>query len=77
MRWQKEKDPLIPGRSEKGGGAFFLSLCGALAALLTVFSFLLWDDRMGTGDLSLAVSHFEEFFSENEAIAVFLGWEGN
>ena len=77
MRWQKERDPLIPGRSEKGGGGFFVSLFGVLAALLTVCSFLLWDDRTGTGDLSLAVSRFEEFFNENEAIAVFLGWEGN
>lgn len=77
MRWQKEKDPLIPGRSERKGGGFFLSVFGVLTALLTVCSFLLWDERMGTGDLSLAVSRFEEFFTENDAIAVFLGWEGH
>ncbi len=80
MRWLKEEDPLTPGRSEERSvgrrGGVFLSLLGALAAVLTVCSFLLWDDRMGTGDISLAVSRFEEFFSENEAIAVFLGWSG-
>ena len=77
MRWHKEQDPLVPGRKEGGRGGAFLPLLGILAAGLTVCSFLLWDDRLGTGDISLAVSRFEEFFTENEAIAVFLGWVGN
>ena len=74
MRWQKEKDPLLPGRTEKERG--FLPLLGLAAAALTFFSFLLWDGESTGGDISRAVSYFEDFFSENEAIAVFLGWEG-
>lgn len=74
MRWQKEKDPLAPGRAEKLPKA--IPFLGLAAALLTLFSFLLWDEDALGGDVSRAVSYFEEFFSENEAIAVFLGWEG-
>ena len=76
MRWQKEEDPLIPGRTNERKGGVRLSLVGFLAALLFFFSFCLWDGSEGEGDISRAVSFFEEFFSENEAIAVFLGWEG-
>ncbi len=76
MRWQKQKDPLIPGRTNERKNAAPLSLVGFFAALLFLFSFFLWDEREGGGDISRAVSYFEEFFSENEAIAVFLGWEG-
>ena len=76
MRWEKDKDPLTPGRERKTGGGHLFPILGALAVGLTVCSFLLWDDRLGTGDVSLAVSHFEEFFTENDAIAVFLGWVG-
>ena len=76
MRWQKDKDPLSPGREGGTGGGRLFSLLGVLAVLLTVCSFLLWDEKLGEGDISLAVSHFEEFFTENDAIAVFLGWVG-
>ena len=76
MRWQKEKDPLSPGRTEgtRGLGALFL-LALAVGAL-SFLSFRLFDSEAGTGDVSRAVSYFEEFFDENDAIAVFLGWEG-
>ena len=76
MRFQKEKDPLAPGKTAAGGRGVSLSLVGFLAALLTLLSFVLWEGDGGTGDVSRAVSYFEEFFDENEAIAVFLGWEG-
>ena len=77
MRWQKEKDPLSPGRSYEERGAFSsLPFFGILAVFFTVISFFLWDAEGGTGDVSRAVSYFEDFFTENEAIAVFLGWEG-
>ena len=78
MRWQKEKDPLSPGRSCEGRGVFSpLPFFGVLALVFTVVSFFLGDAEGGTGDMSRAVSYFEDFFTENEAIAVFLGWEGN
>ena len=77
MRWQKEKDPLAPGRAAgtRGlGGLFLLALAvGALSFL----SFRLFDSEAGTGDVSRRVSYFEEFFEENDAVAVFLGWEGS
>lgn len=77
MRWQKEKDPLSPGRkAEEKNAPSPLSLFGLLAVLLTVVSFFVWNGDTGTGDVSRAVSLFEDFFSENEAVAVFLGWEG-
>ena len=76
MRWQKERDPLTPGREGGARGGVTLSLVGLLAVLLTLSSFLLWDGRESAGDVGRAVSYFEDFFSENEAIAVFLGWEG-
>lgn len=76
MRWQKEKDPLAPrGASYIRTGAL-LPMLSLVAALLTVFSFFLFRDEGGTGDVSHAVSGLEEFFSENDAVAVFLGWEG-
>ena len=76
MRWQKEKDPLAPGKTGAHRSGASLPLVGLLAVLLMLSSFFLWDGSEGTGDVSHAVSYFEEFFSENEAIAVFLGWEG-
>ena len=76
MRFSKEKDPLAPGKTAAEGKGGYLPLFGFLAAILTLFSFFLWEGEGGTGDVSRAVSYFEEFFDENEAIAVFLGWEG-
>ena len=77
MRWQKEKDPLSPGRKgEERSLSSPLLLFGLLAVLLTVISFFVWNGDTGTGDVGRAVSYFEDFFSENEAVAVFLGWEG-
>lgn len=76
MRWQKERDPLAPGR-ESGERSFSsLTFFGLFAIILTVISFFVWDKDTGTGDVSRAVSYFEDFFDENQAIAVFLGWEG-
>ena len=74
MRWQKEKDPLVPGRTE--GAHRIIPLLGLLAAFFTLLSFFLWDDGAVGGEISRTVSYFEDFFDENEAIAVFLGWEG-
>ncbi len=79
MRWQKEKDPLAPRGAPslgRGVGLPVLGLLGLLTFGLTVTSFFLFREGEGTGDISRAVSYFEEFFNENEAIAVFLGWEG-
>lgn len=76
MRWQKEKDPLIPGRTGEHRPSFPVFGIALLAGVLTFSAFLLWDDSEGTGDISRAVSYFEEFFDQNGAIAVFLGWEG-
>lgn len=77
MRWQKEKDPLIPGRTVgQTGWLSPFTLFGTLALVLTVASFFLWDGSGNGGEISRAVSYFEEFFGENEAVAVFLGWEG-
>ena len=77
MRWQKEKDPLSPGKSLDGKYPFTpLSLLGALAVLFTLVSFFLWEGGTGAGEISRTVSYFADFFDENEAIAVFLGWEG-
>ena len=58
----------------RGGGrmAFFL----LLAVLCTVSAFFIRDEGAGEGDISRTVSYFEEFFDENKAIAVFLGWQG-
>jgi hypothetical protein len=79
MRWQKEKDPLAPKDAPSfGRNVGFPTLCllGLLTIGLTVASFLLFREGEGSGDISRAVSYFEDFFDENEAIAVFLGWEG-
>lgn len=77
MRLQKEKDPLSPGKTiEEKNAPSVLSLFGILAVLLTVISFFAWDESAGTGTVSRAVSYFEDFFDENQAVAVFLGWEG-
>lgn len=77
MRSQKEKDPLSPGKTAgERSSVSPLSLFGLFAVLLTVISFLVWDESTGTGDVSRTVSYFEDFFDENQAIAVFLGWEG-
>ena len=76
MRWQKDQDPLIPGRLF-GEKSFFTVSAVALAAIaLTFFSFLLWAGAEGVGDVSRTVSFFDDFFSENDAVAVFLGWYG-
>ena len=77
MRWQKEKDPLSPWRATgERAPASPLSLFGLLALFLTVISFFIWTEERGTGEISQAVSVFEDFFDDNQAIAVFLGWEG-
>lgn len=72
MRWEKE-----PPRGERHwtGGAL-LPLLGLTACLLSILSFALFDESEGVGDVSRSVSYFEDFFDENESIAVFLGWEG-
>ena len=75
MRWLKEKDPLAPkGAPPFHGGTLLLLVLAA--GILSLFSFWTFDARDGTGDVGRAVSYFEDFFSENDAIAVFLGWEG-
>ena len=77
MRQQKENDPLTPWeRDGRTPAVTPLSLFGLLAVFLTVISFFLWDDGIGTGEISRTVSYFEDFFNENETVAVFLGWEG-
>ena len=76
MRWQKDKDPLVPGRAGSDRPPFPISLVALAACALMLFSFYLWDGTAGTGDVSCAVSYFADFFSENDAIAVFLGWSG-
>ena len=59
---------------QRGGRRMMLFLL--LAILCTVSAFFIRDERTGNGDVSRTVSYFEEFFDENKAIAVFLGWEG-
>ena len=76
MRWQKDKDPLAPGRNFGERSTFPISAIALIAVALTVFSFLIWDGSEGVGEVSSAVSFFEDFFNENDAIAVFLGWYG-
>ena len=76
MRWQKEKDPLAPKESAALSRIALLPLLGILAGGLTLLSFTLFDESDSTGDIGRTVSYFEDFFEENDAIAVFLGWEG-
>ena len=67
---QQPRDPFSP---QPQGGV--LSLLLALSLLFTVLSFGVWDGERGSGAVSAAVSHVEDFLSSHEAIAVFLGWE--
>ena len=76
MRWQKEKDPLTQREGTPLSRFALLPIIGILAGCLTLFSFLLFDESEEGSDVGRAVSYFEDFFEENGAIAVFLGWEG-
>ena len=76
MRWQKEKDPLSPGKGAPRDGGLLFPFVGGVALALFLCSYFLWDESGGSGELSRAVSHFESFFEKNEAIAVLLGWVG-
>ncbi len=76
MRWQKEKDPLSHREGVQQSGSVLFPLVGGVALALSLCSYFLWDGGSGSGELSQAVSHFESFFENNEAIAVFLGWVG-
>lgn len=59
-----------------GRGTARIALLGALAVLCSLASFFLWKDQAGEGEISRAAAYFEELVSENEAIAVFFGWDG-
>lgn len=76
MRWQKEKDPLTQREGTPLSRFALVPLLGVLALTLTFFSFTIFDGAEGEGDVSRTVSYFEDFFEENDAVAVFLGWEG-
>ena len=76
MRWQKEKDPLAPRGERPLTGVHLLPLLGLLAFSLSLGAYALFEEEEGTGEVSRAVSRFEDFFEEHDAIAVFLGWEG-
>ena len=76
MRWQKEKDPLSPREESPLSRISLLPLLAILAGCLTLFSFAIFKESDSEGDISRTVSYFEDFFEENDAIAVFLGWGG-
>ena len=76
MRWLKERDPLSGKEGAPIGKGTLFPLVGGVALALGLCSYFLWDGGSGSGELSHAVSHFESFFENNEAIAVFLGWVG-
>ena len=54
---------------------FFLCAVGLLSTVLTLVSFFAWRDGVGDGEIARTASRMEEFFSENEAVAVFFGWD--
>lgn len=57
------------------GGGRILCLLLSLCLFFTVLSFGLWEEGEGEGALSASVSWLQDALAENEAIAVFLGWE--
>lgn len=70
MRRYDEHTPAPTTRSGR-----ILCLLLSLCLFFTVLSFCLWEEGDGSGALSASAAWIRETLEENEAIAVFLGWE--
>ncbi len=57
------------------GTGRILCLLLSLCLFFTVLSFCLWEEGEGGGALSASAAWIKEALEDNEAIAVFLGWE--
>ena len=60
---------------EEGRRVFLLCAVGLLSFTLTLVSFFTWREGASEGEIAQTASRIEEFFSENEAVSVFFGWE--
>lgn len=68
---QTEKNTPAP----QTGAGRLLCLLLSLCLFFTVLSFCLWEEGERGGALSASAAWLTEILEENEAIAVFLGWE--
>ena len=73
---QKNDKDLFPSSTRQSSGGRLLSLLLAFSLFFTALSFFLWDKNGGEGgEISAAVSFLSDAIRDNEALAVFLGWE--